>query len=85
MRYTFVRIRAHTWRAILYHLTTTLVLMLFPRSHVLAQFLDDSKTLGAYGPKDHDVLHVVDNDPNSFAANGGLDNVNLVKKYVHCP
>lgn len=38
--------------------------------------------LADYNPKHQDVLHVIDNDPYSKALNGGLDNVNLVQKYV---
>ncbi len=43
--------------------------------------LEDGKALGYYGPKDHDVIRIVDHDPNSVAANGGLDDVSQVKKY----
>lgn len=43
--------------------------------------LEDGKTLGAYNPKDHDLIRVIDHDPDSVAANGGLDDVSQVKKY----
>ena len=46
------------------------------------QRLEDGRTLGSYYPKDHDVIRVVDHDPDSAAANGGLDDVTLVKKYT---
>ncbi len=44
--------------------------------------LQDGMKLGAYGPNSHDVLEIIDHDPNSVALNGGLDDVSQVKRYV---
>jgi len=44
--------------------------------------LEDGKLLRDYNVKDHDVINIVDHDPDSVAANGGLDDVSQVKKYV---
>ena len=42
---------------------------------------NDDVPLGRYNPRHSQVLHVIDNDPYSNARGGGLENVNLVKKY----
>lgn len=42
---------------------------------------DETRTLGSYNPRHSQVLHVIDNDPFSHARGGGLENVNLIKKY----
>jgi tubulin-folding cofactor B len=43
---------------------------------------DDSKMLGFYGVQSGMEIHIRDSDPNSKAAGGWLENVNLVKKYM---
>jgi len=47
----------------------------------IADLEDDSRLLGFYSPYDGCTIHITDLDPYSLAANGGLDNVNLVEKY----
>lgn len=42
---------------------------------------DDSKKLGFYSPQNGMTIHIVDQDPNSLAKTGWLENINLVKKY----
>ena len=49
---------------------------------VMAVLNDASKKLGYYGAEDGMELHVVDEDPNSLSANGWLEDVSKVKKYV---
>uniref|UniRef100_A0A0A9YSM7 Tubulin-specific chaperone B n=2 Tax=Lygus hesperus TaxID=30085 RepID=A0A0A9YSM7_LYGHE len=44
--------------------------------------LEDGKALREYGVKNGDVVWVIDHNPNSQAANGGLDDVSQVQKYV---
>jgi len=44
--------------------------------------LEDGQKLGAYGPQSHDLLEVIDHDPDSVARNGGLDDVTQVQRYV---
>ena len=48
----------------------------------LGQMLQDGKKLKDYNPAQYGTLDVIDHDPDSFAKNGGLDDVSLVKKYV---
>ena len=48
---------------------------------VLCELKDDTKMLGFYGVQSGQVIHIVDTDPYSFSKDGGLENVNLVKKY----
>ena len=43
---------------------------------------DDTKMLGYYSPRNGMRLHVVDVDPNSMSANGWLEDVSKVEKYV---
>ena len=43
--------------------------------------LEDGTKLGMYGPNNHEVLEVIDHDPDSFARNGGLDDVSQVERY----
>lgn len=43
---------------------------------------NDGWTIGYYGSKSGDFIHVVDSDPNSLALRGGLEDVSQVKKYV---
>mmetsp|Transcript_14945 Transcript_14945/g.29063 ORF Transcript_14945/g.29063 Transcript_14945/m.29063 type:complete len:272 (-) Transcript_14945:269-1084(-) len=49
---------------------------------VLCELDDDSKMLGYYGVATGMNIHIVDTDPYSFSKDGGLENVDLVKKYV---
>jgi tubulin-folding cofactor B len=48
---------------------------------ILCQLDDDRKMLGYYPVQSGMRLHVVDNDPFSLSKGGGLEDVNLVKKY----
>jgi len=43
---------------------------------------DDDKTLRYYGANNGMEIHVKDTDPHSLSANGGLENVDLVQKYM---
>jgi len=43
---------------------------------------DDTKMLGYYGVTSGMNIHIVDMDPHSYSKDGGLENVNLVEKYV---
>lgn len=43
---------------------------------------DPSKVLGYYSPQDGDTLHVIDDDPTSASANGWLEDLSKVDKYV---
>ena len=48
---------------------------------VVADMVDDSLKLGYYSPQNFWSIHITDLDPHSLAANGGLEDVSLVKKY----
>eukprot|EP00736_Rhodelphis_marinus_P010270 Rmarinus@m.6239 len=48
----------------------------------VAELGDDSRMLGYFSPEDGMILHVVDTDPHSLSAHGGLEDLSLVKKYV---
>ena len=50
-------------------------------SQVLCELADESRMLGFYGVQSGMNVHIVDTDPYSFSKDGGLENVNLVKKY----
>ena len=52
------------------------------RESVSCVLSDDSKKLGYYSPTDGMRLHVLDLDPTSFSANGWLEDVSKVEKYV---
>lgn len=43
---------------------------------------DDSRKLGFYSPQNGNVLHIVDTDPTSASANGWLEDLSKVTKYV---
>lgn len=43
---------------------------------------DDSKSLRYYGADNGMEIHIKDTDPNSMSANGGLEDVSLVEKYM---
>lgn len=47
----------------------------------VAHMNDDSKKLGFYSPSNGMTIHIIDKNPCSLSAGGGLENVNLVKKY----
>jgi tubulin-specific chaperone B len=49
---------------------------------VLAVLGEDRRQLGFYSPRDGCVLHIVDTDPTSVSANGWLEDVSKVAKYV---
>lgn len=49
---------------------------------VLRELSDDDKMLGFYGVQSGMEIHIIDTDPYSFSKDGGLENVDLVKKYV---
>lgn len=50
-------------------------------NQVVADMSDDSLKLGYFSPQDGWTIHITDLDPNSLAANGGLEDVSLVQKY----
>lgn len=43
---------------------------------------DDSRKLGYYSPYNGCMLHVIDTDPTSMSANGWLEDVSKVEKYM---
>lgn len=43
---------------------------------------DDSKMLGYYSPEDGWTIHIIDVDTNSMSANGWLEDVSKVNKYM---
>jgi len=55
--------------------------MLDYNGQVVADMYDDDIKLGYYSPEDGWTIHITDLDPHSLAANGGLEDVSLVKKY----
>merc|ERR1719456_2231170 len=48
---------------------------------VVADMINDDLKLGYFSPQDGWTIHITDLDPHSLAANGGLEDVSLVKKY----
>lgn len=50
--------------------------------NVIGEMNDDSKPLGFYSAQSGMCIHIIDIDPYSLSKDGGLENVNLVKKYV---
>ena len=48
---------------------------------VVADMINDDLKLGYFSPMDGYTIHITDLDPNSLSANGGLEDVSLVKKY----
>lgn len=58
-----------------------MTLILKSGGQMIAVMDDDSKMLGFYGCQSGMEIHIRDGDPNSKAAGGWLENVNLVKKY----
>merc|ERR1719453_2979046 len=53
-----------------------------PAGALLCVLDDPSRPLGFYSPEDGFVLHVIDTDPHSLSARGGLEDVSQVEKYV---
>jgi len=71
------KLRSHTGTGSLFmHLT-----LLDHNSQVVADMINDDVKLGFYSPVDGWTIHITDLDPHSLAANGGLEDVSLVKKY----
>ena len=65
--------------------TLTDSMELFVRNGSLGNTLymgDDAKTFRYYGGSNGCEIHIRDTDPYSISANGALENVNLVEKYV---
>jgi len=61
----------------------SMVLQLKDPSGALMCVMDDgARPLGFYSPLDGYVLHVIDTDPHSLSARGGLEDVSQVEKYV---
>eukprot|EP00775_Hariotina_reticulata_P001989 gene1989-2311_t len=52
------------------------------KGHLVAELHDDSKKLGFYSPHDGWCLHVIDSDDSSLSAQGWLEDVSKVTKYV---
>jgi tubulin-folding cofactor B len=48
---------------------------------VVADMIQEELKLGYFSPMDGWTIHITDLDPHSLAANGGLEDVSLVKKY----
>jgi len=55
--------------------------LLNEHNQVVADMSDDSLKLGYFSPQDGWTIHITDLDSNSLSANGGLEDVSLVKKY----
>jgi len=71
------KLRTHTGTGSLFmHLT-----LLDFNGQVVADMINDDLKLGYFSPLDGYTIHITDLDPHSMAANGGLDDVSLVKKY----
>jgi len=71
------KLRSHTGTGSLFmHLT-----LLDHNDQVVADMINDEMKLGYYSPMDGWTIHITDLDPHSLSANGGLEDVSLVKKY----
>jgi len=71
------KLRTHTGTGSLFmHLT-----LLDLNGQVVADMINDDLKLGYYSPMDGYTIHITDLDPHSLSANGGLEDVSLVKKY----
>jgi len=71
------KLRSHTGTGSLFmHLT-----LMDYNGQPVADMIDDNSKLGFYSPMDGWTIHITDLDPHSLAANGGLEDVSLVKKY----
>ena len=71
------KLRSHCGTGSLFmHLT-----LLDFNGQVVADMIQEELKLGFFSPEDGWTIHITDLDPNSMAANGGLEDVSLVKKY----
>mmetsp|Transcript_15589 Transcript_15589/g.40322 ORF Transcript_15589/g.40322 Transcript_15589/m.40322 type:complete len:284 (+) Transcript_15589:67-918(+) len=71
------KLRSHTGTGSMFmHLT-----LLDYNGQVVADMIQEEVKLGYFSPMDGWTIHITDLDPHSLAANGGLDDVSLVKKY----
>jgi len=71
------KLRTHSGTGSLFmHLT-----LLDFNGQVVADMINDELKLGYFSPQDGWTIHITDLDPHSMAANGGLEDVSLVKKY----
>jgi len=71
------KLRTHTGTGSLFmHLT-----LLDFNGQVVADMINDELKLGYFSPMNGWTIHITDLDPHSLAANGGLEDVSLVKKY----
>lgn len=52
------------------------------KGHLVADMADDSKKFGYYSPENGFSVHIIDTDPTSASANGWLEDVSKVEKYV---
>jgi len=52
-----------------------------PDKALMFSGLEDARMLGFYSPTDGCILHVMDSDPFSLSAQGGLEDVSKVEKY----
>ena len=48
---------------------------------IVGELADDTRMLGFYSVQNGQILHVVDTNPFSISAGGGLEDTSLVKKY----
>lgn len=56
--------------------------MMDSQGNLVAKLTDPTKKLGFYSPQDGFILHVNDLDPTSITADGWLEDVSKVQKYV---
>jgi len=71
------KLRTHTGTGSAFmHLT-----LLDFNGQVVADLIQEELKLGYFSPIDGYTIHITDLDPHSMAANGGLEDVSLVKKY----
>ena len=71
------KLRSHTGTGSMFmHLT-----LLDHNGQVVADMINEELKLGYFSPMDGWTIHITDLDPHSLAANGGLEDVSLVKKY----
>merc|ERR1719440_332053 len=71
------KLRSHTGTGSMFMFLT----LLDHNGQVVADMVDDDLKLGFYSPMDGYTIHITDLDPHSMSANGGLEDVSLVKKY----
>lgn len=62
---------------------SAMILQLFDEvGNLVASGMEDGKKLGFYSPADGWRVHVIDTDPTSASANGWLEDVSKVEKYM---